>query len=341
MKQAKRGENRRPGALTARIEQTGATLLYGRLLVTIAAVLIAALGAAGKVLAQTSPGCANPLAIGVSRIVEVDATSAPRFGAQFDRGSSLLNDGEVVLTFDDGPLRPNTQQVLAALAAHCTKATFFMVGRNALADPESAQEVARQGHTIGTHTWSHRNMSTITLPHALAEIDLGFSAVRKAVGAPIAPFFRFPYLVQDQGMLAHLADRKVAAFSIDIDPFDYLTRDSSRVVQAVVRHAVAHKKGIILLHDVQPSTAGAVKTLLDELRARNFRVVHLVAKGTAQTVATYDAFVARPLTDAGRALLTNRSTYWPLTKEGELVGGLPGSARGASTDRPRPPSAQR
>jgi peptidoglycan/xylan/chitin deacetylase (PgdA/CDA1 family) len=311
------------------------------LLISITAAAIFSAGAAGKVWAQTSPGCSNPLAIGVSRVVEVDAANAPRFGAQFDRGSGLLNDGEVVLTFDDGPLRPNTQQVLAALAEHCTKATFFMIGRNALADPESAQEVARQGHTIGTHTWSHRNMSTITLPHALAEIDLGFSAVRKAVGAPIAPFFRFPYLVQDQGMLAHLADLKVAAFSIDIDPFDYLTRDPSRVVQAVVRHAVAHKKGIILMHDVQPSTAGAVKTLLDELRARNFRVVHLVAKGTAQTVATYDAFVAKPLNDASRALLTNRSTYWPLTKEGQLVAAIPGSARGALPDRPRPPSVQR
>jgi peptidoglycan/xylan/chitin deacetylase (PgdA/CDA1 family) len=312
-----------------------------RLVIALAAALILSAGPAVKASAQTSPGCTNPSAIGVSRVVEVDTASAPRFGAQFDRGASLLDDGEVVLTFDDGPLRLNTQEVLAALAEHCTKATFFMVGRNALADPETAQEVARAGHTIGTHTWSHRNMSTITLPHALAEIDLGFSAVRKAVGAPIAPFFRFPYLVQDQGMLAHLAGLKVAAFSIDIDPFDYLTRDPSRVVQSVIRHAVAHKKGIILLHDVQPSTAGAVKTLLDELRARNFRVVHLVAKGTAQTVATYDAFVARPLTDASRALLTNRSTYWPLTKEGQLVAAIPGSARGALPDRPRPPSVQR
>ncbi len=48
-----------------------------------------------------------------------------------------------------------------------------------MADPELAKEVARQGHTVGTHTWSHRNMSTLTPLHARAEIDLGFSAVRK------------------------------------------------------------------------------------------------------------------------------------------------------------------
>jgi peptidoglycan-N-acetylglucosamine deacetylase len=309
--------------------------MYGTGRITIAAILVAALAALGGAQAQTGSACANPRAIGVSRVIEVDATGGPRFGAQFSR-SSLLNDGEVILTFDDGPLQPYTQQVLAALAEHCTKATFFMVGRRAMADPASAQEVARQGHTVGTHTWSHRNMSTITSQHALAEIDLGFSAVRKAVGAPIAPFFRFPYLVQDETMLAHLRARNLAAFSIDIDPFDYLTRDSSRVVRDVLRRVTSHKKGIILFHDVQPSTAGALKTVLDELYARGIRVVHLVPKGTAQTVAAYDAFVAKPLSDASRAMLTNRSTYWPLTRDGDLIGGVPVFAKGPRSFGSRP-----
>jgi peptidoglycan-N-acetylglucosamine deacetylase len=202
-------------------------------LVAMAAVLIVAPGAIGA-RAEAAPACANPLAIGVSRVIEVDTTGGPRFGAQFTR-NSLLSDGEVVLTFDDGPLRPYTREVLAALAAHCTKATFFMVGRSAMADSELAQEVARQGHTVGAHTWSHRNMNTLTPMHARAEIDLGFSAVRSAVGAPIAPFFRFPYLVHDEAMLGHLATRNLAAFSIDIDPLDYRTRDPSSVIRDVVR----------------------------------------------------------------------------------------------------------
>jgi peptidoglycan/xylan/chitin deacetylase (PgdA/CDA1 family) len=279
--------------------------------------------------------------------VEVDAKGGPRFGAQFTR-NSFLGDGEVVLTFDDGPLRPHTQEILAALAVHCTKATFFMVGRRALADPELAREVARQGHTVGTHTWSHRNMSTLTLPHALAEIDLGVSAVRKAVGAPIAPFFRFPYLVHDEAMLAHLTARSLAAFSIDIDPFDYRTQDPSRVVRDVVRRVSANRKGIILLHDVEPSTARGLKIMLDELQARGIRIVHLVASGAAQTVAVYDAFVAKPLGDAERDLLGRRSTYWPLTKAGDLAVGVPASAKGSRSnvsipsapDRPRPPTAR-
>jgi peptidoglycan-N-acetylglucosamine deacetylase len=293
----------------------------------VTTILFAAPGAIERARAEPPPGCANPQAIGVSRVVEVDGVGAPRFGAQFNR-NTFLNDGEVVLTFDDGPLRATTPQVLAALASHCTKATFFMVGRRAMADPEMAREVARQGHTIGAHTWSHRNMTTLTHMHAHAEIDLGFSAVRWAVGGPIAPFFRFPYLAYDEEMLAHLRTRNVAAFSIDVDPFDYLTRDSARVVQSVLRHVASHKKGIILLHDVEPSTAGAVKTLLDELQARGIRVVHMVPKGSAETVPLYDAFVAKPLSDANRALLGNRGSYWPLTKEGQLVTGGQISAKG-------------
>ena len=131
-----------------------------------------------------------------------------------------------------------------------------------------------------------------------------------------------------------MRSRNVAAFSIDIDPFDYRTRDPAQVVRDVVRKVATAKKGIILLHDVEPSTAGGIKTLLDELQARGIRVVHLVAKGKAETVATYDAFVAKPLTDGARDLLTRRSSYWPLTKDGELVLTMPGSARTAFPDRP-------
>ena len=315
-------------------------------LVAIATVFIFGQGAF-PAPTEATPGCPNPRVIGVSRVIEVDTTGGPRFGAQFKRGD-LLNDGEVVLTFDDGPVQPYTREVLAALAAHCTKATFFMVGRRAMADPELAMEVARQGHTVGTHTWSHRNMSTLTPPHARAEIDLGVSAVRKAVGAPIAPFFRFPYLVHDEATLAHLTTRNLAAFSIDIDPFDYRTQDPSRVVRDVVRRVLSNKKGIILLHDVELSTARGLKMMLDELHTRGIRVVHLVSRGTAPTVPVYDAFVAQPLSDTDRDLLTKRSTYWPLTKAGDLAASVPTPGKGnqgkvsipSSPERPQSPTAR-
>ena len=113
-------------------------------------------GALAPAVAQEActPG---PNALGVSRVVEIDTSAGPRFGAQYKQ-PDLLADGEVVLTFDDGPLRAYTRRVLEALQAHCTKATFFVVGRMAVADPEMVREYARLGHTVGIHTWSHANL---------------------------------------------------------------------------------------------------------------------------------------------------------------------------------------
>ena len=80
--------------------------------------------------------------LGVARTVAIDTSLGPKFGAQY-KSSDFLADGEVVLTFDDGPSRP-TRDPLDALAAHCTKATFFMVTAAAFGDPEMVMEVDRR-----------------------------------------------------------------------------------------------------------------------------------------------------------------------------------------------------
>lgn len=103
-------------------------------------------------------GCANPNAIGLSREVEIDATGGPRYGFQQYKTIDFLRDGEIVLTFDDGPAPAYTKPILDALAHHCTKATFFIVGRNALAHPEVVRDEYARGHTIANHTWSHANL---------------------------------------------------------------------------------------------------------------------------------------------------------------------------------------
>ena len=106
--------------------------------------------------------CIGANVLGVSRVVEIDTSTGPKFGFQYHDAPSFLAEGEVVLTFDDGPLRAYTKPVLEALAAQCTKATFFVVGRMAVADPEMVKEYARRGHTVGTHTWSHQNLAQLS-----------------------------------------------------------------------------------------------------------------------------------------------------------------------------------
>ncbi|MGI9426554.1 MAG: polysaccharide deacetylase family protein [Hyphomicrobiaceae bacterium] len=242
------------------------------------------------VVHQPALACTGKL--GVGRTVTIDTEGDPLHGGLQYKTASLLRDGEVVLTFDDGPLRSKTRRVLAALKDHCTKGTFFMVGRMAVADPSMVREVASAGHTIASHTWSHKNLKHRSARRAMGEIELGISAIQHALGKPVAPFFRFPYLSDTNAMIAYNKNRKIAMFSIDIDSYDYRTRSADRVHRTIMRQLASRKKGIILFHDIQVSTARAMQRILDSLKAKKFKVVHIKAKTTIPTVSIYDAQAA-------------------------------------------------
>ena len=165
----------------------------------------------------------------------------------------------------------------------------------AVADPEMVREYARLGHTVGIHTWSHANLHSITPLKARTEIELGFSAVQQALGKPVAPFFRFPYLADSKSMTTHLQERHIAIFSIDVDSKDYRTRDPGSVHRKVMADLARAKKGIILFHDIQPSTARALPGLLADLKAKGYRIVHLQPKAEATTMPEFDAIAQREL----------------------------------------------
>jgi peptidoglycan-N-acetylglucosamine deacetylase len=268
--------------------------------------------------------------LGVSRTIAIDTSQGPLFGANY-RGAGLLKDREVVLTFDDGPSRPITRPILEALAAQCTKATFFMLGRMALADPALVKEVARRGHTVATHTWSHANLQALSPEQAEAEIELGLSAVQRALGKPVAPFFRFPYLRETAASLGYLRGRHLAAFALDIDSRDFENRDPAALTERVMKDLAARGKGIVLLHDIHTSTAKALPPLLAELKERGYQVVHIKPKAGAATLAGYDSLVKREAERKPGHPLAKRSIAWPATSlslEGSAVAkAAPSAAR--------------
>lgn len=262
----------------------------------IAGVFLAWSAGVGAALAQgsqTGP-CPNPNALGVARTVEIDTTGGPGFGFEHYKVHDFLLLKEVVLTFDDGPQVGHTPAILDALAHHCTKATFFSIGKMALGMPEILRDVHKRGHTIGTHTWSHQDLRKMkNEPDWQAEIEKGVSAVRRAVGAPVAPFFRYPYLKDSKETLAHLASRNIAIFSTDIDSFDFTLRSPDRLVSAVMDKLEKKGKGIILMHDIQPGTAKAAPQLLAELKAKGYKVVHMRPKFELATLAQFDALIEK------------------------------------------------
>jgi len=227
----------------------------------------------------TAAKCANPNALGVSRVVQIDTTGGPGFGFEHFKAYDFLQDHEIVLTFDDGPWPGNTPAVLKALADQCTKALFFAIGKHAGYRPDILKQVAAAGHTIGTHTWSHKDLSKLSEDDAKAEIEKGIAAVSIALGnKPVDPFFRFPALRHPPELVKYVGERNIAIFSTDFDSFDFKMRKPEQVIASVMTKLEKHGKGIILMHDFQQATAHAAPELLKRLKDGGYKVVQITGK---------------------------------------------------------------
>jgi peptidoglycan/xylan/chitin deacetylase (PgdA/CDA1 family) len=208
----------------------------------------------------------------------VDPREHPRIGTMQYAETLPLEDHEVVLTFDDGPLGHNSKQVLEILAAQCVKATFFAIGRMARENPEGVRKVRDAGHSIGTHSQNHPlTFHKMSVEEAKQEIDDGIASVTAALGDAVpAPFFRIPGLLRAEGVEEYLASKGIQTWSADFPADDWRHVSSSRVYELAINRLEAKGKGILLLHDIQARTVAALPRILHELKARGYRIVHVV-----------------------------------------------------------------
>jgi peptidoglycan/xylan/chitin deacetylase (PgdA/CDA1 family) len=258
--------------------------------------LLALAGASASAFAADCPG--NPDALGTSRVITVDPAEHPRIGAMQYHESLPLQDKEVVLTFDDGPLPPYTNRVLETLAAECVKATFFMVGRQARAFPDMVRRVYNEGHTVASHSQNHPLIFTrLPMAGAEKEIEDGRASVAAALGddRALAPFFRFPGLGRSNAIEAYLAGQGIMTWSADFLADDWRRITAQQVLTRALTRLDQKGKGVLLLHDIQPRTALALPALLKALKARGYRIVHVVPAGPdrPKTVAPPEAWATR------------------------------------------------
>jgi peptidoglycan/xylan/chitin deacetylase (PgdA/CDA1 family) len=240
--------------------------------------------------------CNNPNALGVSRVVEIDTTGGPGFGFEHFKAYDFLRDKEVVLTFDDGPWPGHTPAVLKALAEQCTKALFFPIGKHAGWHPEIMKQVAAAGHSVGSHTWSHRDLSKLSQQDGIAEIEKGIAGVSIALGnKPTAPFFRFPALRHPPELLKYVGERNIGVFSTDMDSFDFKMRKPDQVIASVMKKLEKHGKGIVLMHDFQQATAHAAPELLKKLKDGGYKVVQVVGKTPLEPKKEYVDMVLKEI----------------------------------------------
>ena len=267
----------------------------------IRAALLTAVVAMLSLATNATAACTPGQGIGLARIANIDTSTGPLFGDHtgYQRSSGFLGPKEVVLTFDDGPMPWITKSILDTLDRHCTKATFFSVGRMAIAYPATTREIMARGHTLGTHTWSHPlNLRRLKPEAAVDEMERGFAAVALAAGQPIAPFFRFPGLNDNAALLTHLQGRKVATFTVDVISNDSYIHDAARLIENTLAQVEARKGGIVLFHDIKAATARALPTILTELKARGYTVVHMRSTAGFEPSAGYDAQLAPILAKA-------------------------------------------
>jgi peptidoglycan-N-acetylglucosamine deacetylase len=249
--------------------------------------------------------CTNPNALGVSRTMTADPAALPLIGTMSYHDTLPLADHEVVLTFDDGPLPPHTGAILDILASECVKATYFMVGRMATAFPEWVHKVAAAGHTVGTHSQSHPlTFHKMPLAKAQQEIDQGFESVQAGLGPDfkVAPFFRYPGLLHQPNSEEYLGTRGIMAWSADVPGDDWRRVRPKDIIQRSISRLEARGRGVLLLHDIHKKTVLALPGLLAELKAKGFKVVHVVpASGDPALIARIGvpAAVADPNRAAG------------------------------------------
>ncbi len=186
------------------------------------------------------------------------------------------------------------------------RATFFDIGRNAEGLPAIARREVRDGHTVAHHTWSHPQPTLRYLPEAdaaaRADILKGMIAVEKAAyGRDFtgldpkepkdlkleAPLFRFPGFADTPDLRKWFAANDVGIFGVDLWASDWIKMTPEEELKLVMGRLEKNgHKGMLLLHDNHPWTAAMVPMLLRELKAKGYRIVHMVAgPGDGPTVA--------------------------------------------------------
>ncbi len=261
-------------------------------LARIVFLLALPLAAGSGTFAASAGECpGNPKAIGTSRTIVVDPRQHTRIGTMDYAESLPLADREVVLTFDDGPIPPYTPRILDILAAECVKATYFIVGEMAREYPALVRRVYDAGHTVGTHSMNHpMRFRALSAERGNAQIDDGIAATAAALGDPdkVAPFFRFPGFGHTAAAHEHAAARGLMVWGADVPADDWHKLGPREVARRAVQRLEYKGKGILLLHDIHQRTVEALPEILDELKARGFRIVHVVPS-SAERPATVTA----------------------------------------------------
>lgn len=173
-----------------------------------------------------------------------------------------LNPGELALTFDDGPNPAWTPRLLEVLAEQNVKATFFLLGSHAQAEPGLARRIVESGHLIGNHSWSHLNLAVTSAKMIREELSRTSDQLAQIAGVPVK-YFRPPFgarrpavlrIARELGMVPVMWNAMTSDWS---EPSaDRIVQQLSKKVDALTRQGRAAN---IVLHDSGHLDSGAYR----------------------------------------------------------------------------------
>lgn len=192
------------------------------------------------------------------------------------------NHPHVALTFDDGPSPEYTPKILDVLKEKDAKAAFFMVGRHVEKYPDVVRRVFAEGHDIGNHTYSHRDLVPAGRKTILTELNKTDQAILQVVGVRTR-LFRPPRGILSNAGRKLLVEHGYTIALWTVSAVDWRGRPPKAIVGRIMRHIKTG--GVILFHDSgavirkegadRGNTVEALPLVIDELRRRGFEIVPL------------------------------------------------------------------
>lgn len=181
----------------------------------------------------------------------------------------VVKNKVIALTFDDGPSASVTPRVLDILKKQDVKATFFVTGQSAKANPELIRREISEGHEIGNHTLSHPKLTSLSIEEAQYQVSATNEIIQNIANYQIK-LLRPPYGLIDDKLIA-VYQMPIIEWSVDTE--DWKSKNADMIYQEVMRSSTSG--AIVLMHDIHPTTADALETTIISLKKQGYSFVSI------------------------------------------------------------------
>jgi peptidoglycan/xylan/chitin deacetylase (PgdA/CDA1 family) len=181
---------------------------------------------------------------------------------------------EIVITIDAGQGERSADGILKAFSKHKLRSTFFLVGKWLEAHPLITKRIAREGHEIFNHSYSHADFTTLTAEEIKAELQKMDDALFKVAGVRTRPYFRAPFGYRNAEVNAAAAEAGFQHIYWSIDSIDWREGETGETIKKRVLDNL-HPGAIVLMHIDDIPTGDIMDELLTEIEQRGYKLVSL------------------------------------------------------------------